>query len=120
VLATFLLTGGREAEILGLEVADMSFDREIVTCRPKRLPPAQERDRWHAQGLAEGARRRGEASRVEGGQDPEQSVSAHLGTVRPERAGEYRVEQHEKVLGDRSTALRGEAPTGGPVPTGET
>jgi len=33
LLATFLLTGGREAEILGLEVGDVSFDRETVTFR---------------------------------------------------------------------------------------
>lgn len=34
LLATFLLTGGREAEVLGLQVADVSFDREVVTFRP--------------------------------------------------------------------------------------
>jgi integrase len=34
VLATFLLTGGRSAEVLGLEVEDVSFDRRTVTFRP--------------------------------------------------------------------------------------
>ncbi len=34
LLATFLLTGGRESEVLGLEVGDVSFDREAVTFRP--------------------------------------------------------------------------------------
>jgi integrase len=34
LLATFLLTGGRKAEILGLAVDDISFDRKTVTFRP--------------------------------------------------------------------------------------
>jgi integrase len=34
LLATFLLTGGRSAEVLGLEVEDISFDRRTVTFRP--------------------------------------------------------------------------------------
>jgi integrase len=34
LLATFLLTGGRLAEVLGLELEDISFDRRIVTFRP--------------------------------------------------------------------------------------
>lgn len=34
LLATFLLTGGRRAEVLGLEVDDVSFDRQAVTFRP--------------------------------------------------------------------------------------
>jgi integrase len=34
IIATFLLTGGRQAEVLGLETADVSFDRGIVTFRP--------------------------------------------------------------------------------------
>jgi integrase len=34
LLATFLLTGGRESEVLGLEVGDVSFDRKTVTFRP--------------------------------------------------------------------------------------
>jgi len=34
LVATFLLTGGRKAEVLGLEVKDVSFDRKTVTFRP--------------------------------------------------------------------------------------
>ena len=34
LVATFLLTGGRKAEVLGLEVRDVSFDRKTVTFRP--------------------------------------------------------------------------------------
>ena len=34
LLAAFLLTGGRSAELLGLEVSDVSFDRRTVTIRP--------------------------------------------------------------------------------------
>jgi integrase len=34
IVATFVLTGGRESEVLGLEVEDVSFDRRIVTFRP--------------------------------------------------------------------------------------
>jgi integrase len=34
LFATFLLTGGRESEVLGLEVGDVSFDRKTVTFRP--------------------------------------------------------------------------------------
>src|SRR3989442_9360892 len=33
LIAAFLLTGGRRAEVLGLEVDDMSFDRKTVTFR---------------------------------------------------------------------------------------
>ena len=33
LVATFLLTGGREAEVLGLEIDDISFSRETVTFR---------------------------------------------------------------------------------------
>ncbi|HET7599044.1 MAG TPA: site-specific integrase, partial [Gemmatimonadales bacterium] len=33
LVATFLLTGGRKAEVLGLQVADVSFDRKTVTFR---------------------------------------------------------------------------------------
>lgn len=36
LLATFLLTGGRKAEVLGLEVRDVSFDRRTITFRPNR------------------------------------------------------------------------------------
>lgn len=44
LLGTFLLTGGRSAEVLGLEVADVSFDRRTVTFRPngwRRLKTAR-------------------------------------------------------------------------------
>ena len=34
LIATFLLTGGRVGEVLGLEVDDISFDRKTVTFRP--------------------------------------------------------------------------------------
>ena len=34
IVSTFLLTGGRESEVLGLEVGDVSFDRKVVTFRP--------------------------------------------------------------------------------------
>jgi len=36
LIATFLLTGGRESEVLGLEVDDVSLDRGTVTFRPNR------------------------------------------------------------------------------------
>lgn len=36
LLATFLLTGGRKAEVLGLQVGDIDFDRKTVTFRPNR------------------------------------------------------------------------------------
>jgi integrase len=36
LLATYLLTGGRRLEVLGLEVSDVSFDRRTVTFRPNR------------------------------------------------------------------------------------
>lgn len=34
LIATYLLTGGRETEVLGLEVSDINFDRKTVTFRP--------------------------------------------------------------------------------------
>lgn len=34
IIATMLLTGGRPCEVLGLEVRDVSFERETVTFRP--------------------------------------------------------------------------------------
>ena len=34
LLATFLLTGGRTSEVLGLEVDDISFQRQTITFRP--------------------------------------------------------------------------------------
>ncbi len=35
LLATFLLTGGRRGEVLGLHVEDVSFERQTVTFRPR-------------------------------------------------------------------------------------
>ena len=37
LVATFLLTGGRSAEVFGLELDDVSFDRSIITFRPNAL-----------------------------------------------------------------------------------
>ena len=34
IIATFLLTGGRKSEVLGLDVEDVSFDRALVHFRP--------------------------------------------------------------------------------------
>jgi integrase len=34
LVATYLLTGGRRLEVLGLEVSDISFERRTVTFRP--------------------------------------------------------------------------------------
>jgi integrase len=34
LLATVLLTGGRKSEVLGLEVEDVSFDRDVIRFRP--------------------------------------------------------------------------------------
>jgi integrase len=36
LIATFVLTGGRESEVLGLEVEDVSLDRGVVTFRPNK------------------------------------------------------------------------------------
>lgn len=36
IIATFLLTGGRKSEVLGLDVEDVSFDRGLVSFRPNR------------------------------------------------------------------------------------
>ena len=46
LVAAFLLTGGRESEVYGLEVEDVSFDRGTVTFRPnewRRLKTATSR-----------------------------------------------------------------------------
>jgi integrase len=34
IVATFLLTGGRKSEVLGLDVEDVSFDRGVIHFRP--------------------------------------------------------------------------------------
>lgn len=36
LIATFLLTGGRETEVYGLELDDVSFERKTITFRPNR------------------------------------------------------------------------------------
>ena len=36
LIATYLLTGARETEVLGLEVEDVNFDRRTITFRPNR------------------------------------------------------------------------------------
>jgi integrase len=36
IIATFLLTGGRKAEVLGLDVEDVSFDRKVIRFRPNK------------------------------------------------------------------------------------
>jgi integrase len=48
LVATVLLTGGRSAEIVGLETAEVSFDRKTVTIRPDAwLEMARtRRNRW--------------------------------------------------------------------------
>jgi integrase len=37
LIATFLLTGGRTKEVLGLKVDDISFDRRTITFRPNEF-----------------------------------------------------------------------------------
>lgn len=36
LIATFMLTGGRESEVLGLEMKDVSFDRRTISFRPNQ------------------------------------------------------------------------------------
>lgn len=36
LIATYLLSGGRETEVLGLEVDDVSFERKTITFRPNK------------------------------------------------------------------------------------
>jgi integrase len=36
LVATYLLTGGRESEVLGLELDDVSLDRRTITFRPNK------------------------------------------------------------------------------------
>ena len=44
--ATFLLTGGRSAEVLGLELDDVSFDRRTITFRPNDWRRLKTRTSW--------------------------------------------------------------------------
>ena len=46
MLATFLLTGGRRSEVLGLELEDVSFDRQTVTFRPHEHRRLKTRTSW--------------------------------------------------------------------------
>ena len=46
LLATFLLSGGRRAEVLGLELDDVSFDRGTVTFRPHAHRRLKTRTSW--------------------------------------------------------------------------
>ncbi len=46
LIGTFLLTGGRLAEVLGLELEDVSFDRRTVTFRPNDWRRLKTRTSW--------------------------------------------------------------------------
>jgi integrase len=46
LLAAFLLTGGRRAEVLGLELEDLSLDRRTVTFRPNAWRRLKTRTSW--------------------------------------------------------------------------
>ncbi len=46
IVATFLLTGGRRQEVLGLELDDLSFDRQTVTFRPNQWRRLKNRTSW--------------------------------------------------------------------------
>jgi integrase len=46
LLATYLLIGGRRAEVLGLELDDVSFDRQTVTFRPHHHRRLKTRPSW--------------------------------------------------------------------------
>lgn len=48
VIATMLLTGGRKAEVLGLRVQDVSFDRRTVTFRETAGRRLKTRTSWRA------------------------------------------------------------------------
>ena len=48
LIATFLLTGGRFAEVVGLEVKDISFDRKTVTFRPNRWRRLKTATSWRS------------------------------------------------------------------------
>ena len=46
LVATFLLTGGRLAEVLGLELDDVSFDRKTITYRPNAWRRLKTQGSW--------------------------------------------------------------------------
>jgi integrase len=46
LLAAFLLTGGRAGEVLGLDLDDVSFDRQTITFRPNQWRRLKTRASW--------------------------------------------------------------------------
>ncbi len=48
MLATFLLTGGRRSEVLGLELEDVSFDRKTITFRPNEWRRLKTQTSWRS------------------------------------------------------------------------
>ena len=46
LLATFVLSGGRAGEVLGLELDDISFDRQTITFRPNEWRRLKTRTSW--------------------------------------------------------------------------
>ena len=52
LVATFLLTGGRLAEVLGLELDDISFDRRTVTFRPNAWRRVKTQTSWRHANVA--------------------------------------------------------------------
>ena len=46
LLATFLLSGGRAGEVLGLDLDDVSFDRQTITFRPNEWRRLKTRASW--------------------------------------------------------------------------
>ncbi len=124
VVATFLLTGGRYREVLGLELDDVSFDRKTVTFRPNRWRRLKTQTSWRVvplwpfrhtycaarlQTLDRGApvslytvsRELGHGS-----EEMVRRVYSHLGSVRHRSdVVEYRVEQHYERLGEELSRL---------------
>jgi integrase len=46
LLATFLLSGGRAGEVLGIELDDVSFDRQTITFRPNTWRRLKTQTSW--------------------------------------------------------------------------
>lgn len=46
LLATFLLTGGRQSEVLGFELDDVSFERQTVIFRPNHWRRLKTQGSW--------------------------------------------------------------------------
>jgi integrase len=94
LIATFLLTGGRRAEVLGLEVADVSFDHKAVRVPQEREPaPAQDPDLTADGPALAPARGDPPAIRVQPGPAPD---AAPLSAVR--QSGEVMLTDFRKVL----------------------